>query len=186
MKTNLNLMRWTFLLLLWTGAPRVYGAVDMFLKISGTTVVMGESQDPRHKDEIDLLAWSWGMSNSSRPQGGGGGAGKVSVQDLSLTKWVDRSTPALMEAVASGRHFNEAVLIVRRPGNNPVEFLKITMKEVLVTSVATGAGTGDDRLKESVSLNFAEVEVEYVPVDEKGKPETAIPFRWDIAGNSGG
>ena len=49
--------------------------------------------DKTHAEEIDVLAWSWGMSQSGSMHMGGGGAGKVNVQDLSFTKYIDKSTP---------------------------------------------------------------------------------------------
>jgi len=89
-------------------------AVDMFIKIGD---VKGESKDKTHGDEIDVLAWSWGMSQSgSMHVGGGGGAGKVNIQDLSLTKYVDKSSPNLMMACSSGKHYPEAKLTIRKGG----------------------------------------------------------------------
>ena len=88
-------------------------AVDMFLKLDG---IKGESVDSKHKDEIAVLAWSWGMSNSgSAHLGSGGGSGKVNVQDLSLTKYIDVSTPDLMLSSCNGKHIAKAQLTVRRP-----------------------------------------------------------------------
>ena len=157
-------------------------AVDMFLKIDS---VDGESRDKAHGKEIDVLAWSWGMSNSgSAHVGGGAGAGKVNVQDLSFTKYIDKSTPDLLLACCNGKHFDKATLIVRKAGATPVEYLKIKMQEVFVTAVSTGGSGGEDRLTENVSLNFAVVNVDYTPQDAKGAAGTAIPFGWDIAANA--
>jgi type VI secretion system secreted protein Hcp len=89
-------------------------AVDMFLKIDD---VKGESKDSKHKDEVDVLSWSWGMSQSGTMHAGsGGGAGKVNVQDLSLTKYVDKGSPNLMMSCCSGKHYKEALLTVRKAG----------------------------------------------------------------------
>ena len=157
-------------------------AVDMFLKIA---TVDGESRDSKHSKEIDVLAWSWGMSNSgSAHVGGGAGAGKVNVQDVSFTKYVDSASPKLMKACADGSHFADALLTVRKAGGTPVEYIKIKMSEVFVTAVSTGGSGGEDRLTENVSLNFAKVNVDYTPQDEKGKPGTAIPFGWSIVENA--
>jgi len=113
-------------------------AVDMFIKIGD---IKGESRDSKHKEEIDVLAWSWGMSNSGTAHlGGGAGAGKVNVQDLSLTKYIDASSNALMMAACNGKHYPEAVLIVRKAGEKPLEYIKITMNEVLITSLSTRPG----------------------------------------------
>ncbi len=159
-------------------------AVDMFLKL---TDVKGEAQDKAHKDEIDVLAWSWGMSQSGTMHaGGGGGSGKVSVQDISLTKWVDKSSPVLMQYCSVGKQFAEAVLTVRKAGgDDPLEYLIITMKNVIVTSISTGGSGGEDRLTENASLNFSQYKVEYQPQKPDGSPDGGkIPWEFDIAANT--
>jgi type VI secretion system secreted protein Hcp len=157
-------------------------AVDMFLDMGKD--IPGESTDKAHPNTVDVLAWSWGMSNSGTTHlGGGAGAGKASFQDLSLTKYVDKASPNLMLYCANGKHFATATLIVRKAGAVPVEYIKITMSEVMVTSVSTGGSGGEDRLTENISLNFAKVDFSYVPVDPKGGTGTAIEMKWDIAAN---
>ena len=156
-------------------------AVDMFIKID---TVDGESRDKAHAKDIDVLAWSWGISNSgSAPVGGGAGAGKCNIQDISFTKWVDSSTPKLALACCDGKHFKDATLVVRKAGEKPVEYLKIKIEEVLITSISTGGSGGEDRLTENVTLNFAKVSLDYVPQDAKGAAGTAIPMSWSIAEN---
>lgn len=157
-------------------------AVDMFLKI---TDIKGEAQDKGHKEEIDVLAWSWGMSNSgSTHQGSGSGAGKVNVQDLSCTKYIDKSTPDLMKACCNGKHFKEAVLVCRKAGEKPVEYLTITMTDVLITSVSTGGSGGEDRLTENLSLNFGAVKLKYIEQTAKGGEGAKPDMGWDIAANA--
>ena len=157
-------------------------AVDMFLKIGD---LKGESKDSQHKEEIDVLAWSWGMANSgSAHVGGGAGSGKVAVQDLSFTKYIDKSSPDLMLACCNGKHFPEATLVVRKAGEKPVEYLKIQMKTVLVTSVSTGGSGGEDRLTENITLNFAKVKVTYTEQTDTGAKGKAPEMMWDIAGNT--
>jgi type VI secretion system secreted protein Hcp len=159
-------------------------AVDMFMKIEG---VQGESDDDKHKKEIDVLAWSWGMSNSgSAHVGGGAGSGKVNVQDISFTKYVDAASPKLMLACCNGTHYDEATLVVRKAGGtNPVEYITIKLTEVLISSISTGGSGGEDRLTENVTLNFAKFNLNYTPQDKKGAPGTDIPAGWDIAANKG-
>ena len=157
-------------------------AVDMFLKIDG---IKGESKDSKHKEEIDVLAWSWGVSNSgSMHVGGGGGSGKANVQDLSFTKYVDKASPTLMLFACNGTHIKEATLVVRKAGGTPVEYLTIKMSEIIVSSVSTGGSGGQDRLTENVTFNFAKVALDYVPQDEKGAPGAKIPMTWNIAANT--
>ena len=140
-------------------------AVDMFIKIKG---VAGESEDNDHKGENDVLAWSWGMSQSGTMHvGGGGGAGKANFQDLGITKWVDKGSVTLMQACAKGTHIESANLIVRKAGDKPLEYIKLDMKELIVTSVSTGGSGGEDRLTENVSLNFREWKMTYTPQDDK-------------------
>ena len=156
-------------------------AVDMFLKVEG---IEGESKDKAHGKEIDVLAWSWGMSQSGTGHvGGGGGAGKVNVQDISLTKYIDKSSPDLMLACCNGKHFGEAKLTVRKAGENPLEYLIITMTDVLISSVSTGGSGGEDRLTENVTLNFAKVKVEYTEQTSKGGAGAKPKMGWDIAAN---
>jgi len=77
-------------------------AVDMFLKLEP---IKGESQDKAHKDEMDILAWSWGMSQSGTTHmGKGSGSGKANFQDLSVTKYVDSASTDLMKFCTMGSH----------------------------------------------------------------------------------
>jgi type VI secretion system secreted protein Hcp len=159
-------------------------AVDMFFKMDP---LKGESRDKTHHGEIDILAWSWGMSNSgSAHTGGGAGAGKVNVQDLSITKWVDTASPDLMLACCNGKHFDKADLVVRKAGgkDQPLEYIKIHLEEIIITSVSTGGSGGEDRLTENVSLNFAKATWEYTPQDAKGAAGKKVgPLGWDVAQN---
>lgn len=161
-------------------------AVDMFLKI---TDVDGESidGDAELTGSIDILAWSWGMSQSGTTHAGpGAGAGKVNVQDLSCTKYVDKASPKLQLFCCNGKHLTEAVLTVRKAGENPVKYIKITMSDLIITSVSTGGSGGEDRLTENVTLNFATVKFEYTPQEATGAGGTAIPYTWKIAENIAG
>ena len=156
-------------------------AVDQFIKIEG---IEGESLDGKHKNEIDVLAWSWGMSQSgSFHTGGGGGAGKVNVQDLSITKWVDKSSPKLMLHVCNGKHITKATLVVRKAGEKPVEYMVITMDKLMVTSVSTGGSGGEDKLTENIVLNFESCNVKYTPQKADGSAEALQEMGWDIAKN---
>ncbi|KAF1066607.1 MAG: Protein hcp1 [Pseudomonas citronellolis] len=158
-------------------------AVDIFIKIGD---IKGESMDKTHKDEIDVLNWGWGMTQSGNMHvGGGGGAGKVTIQDLTLTKYVDKSTPNLMMNCSSGKHIDKAVLTVRKAGgDSQVEYLIITLEEVLVTSMHTGGSGGDDRITETISLNFGQVSVDYQPQKvDGGKDGGAIKYGWNIRQN---
>lgn len=160
-------------------------AVDMFINMGGT--IKGESidKDQGPKGDIDVLAWSWGMSQSGTTHmGGGGGSGKASFQDLSFTKYVDSATNALMVALAKGTHIDKAELMVRKAGEGQNKYIFITMEQVLVTSISTGGSGGEDRLTENVTLNFAKVKFAYTPQNAKGTVAGDKTFAYDIAGNA--
>ena len=157
-------------------------AMDMFIKIGD---LKGESKDKVHAGEIDVLAWSWGISNSGSAQvGGGAGAGKCNVQDLSFTKYLDKASPDLMLACCNGKHFPKATLVVRKAGENPLEYLMITLEELLVTSVSTGGSGGEDRLTENVTLNFAQVKVNYKEQTPTGGVGDKPEMGWNVAENA--
>jgi type VI secretion system secreted protein Hcp len=159
-------------------------AVDMFLKC---TDLPGESVDKTHAGTIDVLAWSWGMSqNGTTHAGPGAGAGKVNVQDISITKYVDKASPKLQLFCCNGKHIGTAMLIVRKAGEKPLEYIKITMTDIIVSSVSTGGSGGEDRLTENISLNFATVKFEYTPQKPDGSGDTAVPYTWKIAENVAG
>ena len=161
-------------------SSQAFAAVDMFLKMDG---VEGESTDKTHGKEIDVLSWSWGASQSGSMAMGGAGAGKVVMQDFHFTKSVDKSSPKLFEALATGKHLKEAKLVLRSAGGSQVEYLVITLSDVLVSSYSTGGSSGDDRPTESISLNFAQIKMSYVEQDTKGSAGAAVEFGWDIKAN---
>ena len=117
---------------------------DMFMKIDD---IKGESVDASHKDEIEVLSWSWSATQSgSAHSGTGGGSGKVSVKDLSFTKYADKSSPMLFKLCCNGKHFQSAQLTIRKAGGSkPVEYIKIKLKDGLVSSVTHGGTPADDR-----------------------------------------
>jgi type VI secretion system secreted protein Hcp len=157
-------------------------AVDAYLKIP----VKGESVAKDHEGEIDVLAWSWGMSQSGTThRGTGGGAGKVNVQDMSISKYVDAASPNLVLYCCNGKHFDEAVLTVRKAGETPLDYLVITLTDVIITSVQSGGSSGGDLITENVPLNLAKFKMSYQPQDNKGgKKGGAIEAEYNIAENA--
>ncbi|USI74900.1 Hcp family type VI secretion system effector [Sphingomonas morindae] len=158
-------------------------AVDMFLKLEG---VNGESEDAKHSKEIDIIGWSWGMSNTGTAHlGGGAGTGKANFQDLSVTKFVDLASTPILLSCAQGKHFSTATLTVRKAGgDNPLEYLVITMTEVMVSNVQHGGSSGDERTTEVVSLNFEKIDVKYTEQSKTGSSGGGSPdFKWDILKN---
>jgi type VI secretion system secreted protein Hcp len=131
-----------------------------------------------------VLSWGWGMHQTGTTHvGSGGGAGKVSVQDLTFTHWVDKASADLFKACCKGEHINKAELVVRKAGGTALEYIKITMHNLIVTNVSTGGSHGEDRLTENVTLNFQKFKYEYKQQLPSGAAGASPQFGWDIAAN---
>jgi type VI secretion system secreted protein Hcp len=156
-------------------------AFDYFLKIDG---IPGESQDDKHKDEIDVLSWSWGETASAPiHSGSGGGAGKVEMGDLHVTATVSKASPALLLACASGKHAKSAVLTGRRGGGKgQLEFLTFSLTDVLVSSYQTG-GTTAEAPVDAISLSFSKLEVVHRQQSAKGGVGATTRAGWDRKAN---
>jgi type VI secretion system secreted protein Hcp len=164
-------------------------AVSIFLDLTdakgnhvdGECAVDGHNSPP----QIDVYGWSWGMSQSGSMQTAtGGGSGKVNVQDLHITKNVDKSSPVLMQYCCSGQAFNVANLILEKAGGEtPVQYLKIEMDNAILSSYSTGASGGDDLIRESISFNFASYKLTYTPQADDGSALPDVSQGWNIAQN---
>ena len=157
-------------------------AVDYFLKIDG---IEGESADSKHKNEIMLESWSWGETNSgSAAHASGMGAGKVNMQDFHFVMHVNKATPKLMLACASGEHIKKAVLICRRAGKDQQEYLKVQMEDLIVSSYNTGGSAHSDAIPlDQISLNFSKIEMEYKQQNQDGTLGGAVKAGWDVKAN---
>jgi type VI secretion system secreted protein Hcp len=157
-------------------------AIDYFLRIEG---IPGESLDAKHKGWIDVESWSWGEANPVPPGGGGSGAaaGKVQMQDFNVTARVSKASPNLMLACASGKHFKSAVLTARKAGKSQQEFLTFSLSDVLVSAYQIGGAVGEVVPGDSVSLNFAKIQVEYKEQNPDGSLGASIKAGWDVKQN---
>lgn len=158
-------------------------ASDIFAKIGD---IKGESLDSKHKDEIEILSFSWGVSNQgSMGIGSGGGEGKANFHDLSFVHTIDKASPVLMQACATGTHYKDATLVHRKAGKEQHEFLIYKLSDVIVTGVTHG-GTGDGSSTENVSLAFAKVAMEYKAQKADGSLDAGVFFKYDIKGKKAG
>ncbi len=157
-------------------------ATDIFLKFGD---IDGDSKVAGHEDEIEVLSWSWGAHQSgTMHRGRGGGSGKVSVQDITINKWVDQATPNLWKLCCNGKHEDEAVLTFRKAGGDePVEYLVLTLEDVMVSDIQTGSTSDDERVTETITLNFAKFKMEYTPQEDDGSSGATVETGWDIRAN---
>jgi type VI secretion system secreted protein Hcp len=157
-------------------------AADIFAKLGD---IKGESQDDKHKGQIELLSWSWGVARPhSMPIGAGGGEGKATFHDLAFTHKIDKASPSLLKACATGQHLKDATITRRKAGKGQQEFLIIKLNDVIVTSV-TESDEGGASQTETVTIAFAKVDIEYKPQKPDGSLEAGIHFKYDIKAMKG-
>ena len=152
-------------------------ALEMFLKLTG---IEGESVDAKHKGEIDVLAWSWGLSTpeAASAAGAGAGAGRVKIENITIQKWVDIASPLLISSETTGKHITDGTLTTRKAGKGGDDFLLFKMTDVIVTSVQVAVDT--NQLAESITLSFGKFEFDYRPTKPDGSLGTGSSFKWDI------
>ncbi len=149
---------------------------DTHIKFDG---VDGESNHKDHKGEIEVLSWSWGISNASGLAGGGSGKGKGTPGEFNFDHEYDKASPVLSKKCAQGAHFPSVVVTARKSGDGQKDFLKVTMKEVFITSVSPMGSQGGD-LRESVRMSYGFIEFGYKPQDDKGGMGGEVKFGWNI------
>ena len=154
----------------------------IFAKLSE---IKGESADTKHKDEIEVLSFSWGVTNSVPPgAGGGGGAGKATFHDLSFVHRIDKATPLLLKACATGTHIKEATITHRRGSTTPQEYLVVKLNDIIITGVThTGAADQPETGSETVSMSFAKVDFTYKAQKANGTLDAGLSFKYDLIAN---
>lgn len=155
---------------------------DIFIKFDG---IKGESQDSTHKGEIEILDWNWSVSQTSNMHSGsGGGAGKCTVENLNFEHYIDRSTPNLLQYCLTGKHIPEAVLTVRKAGGSPLEYLRITLQEIIVTRINPVYLNTMRVPRETVSLTFSKIKMDYVLQNTEGNAAGTLSMGYDIKANT--
>jgi type VI secretion system secreted protein Hcp len=145
-------------------APGALGAVDYFLKIDR---IDGESTDDRHKGEIDITSWSASAAPSTAASGKSKGA---CLKDITFTKTLDKASPLLLANAVSGMNIPTATFVARKAGKEQLEYLKIELKDVIITSVQDAGSTGESVPMESITLAFGSLNLQY----KAQKPDGSI------------
>ena len=147
-----------------------------YIKFDG---IDGESVDRNHDKWINLDSWSWGATQTGT--GGGGGAGKVSVQNFSFDKTVDKASPKLFEALTTGKHIKEATLELCRPSGADQSqcYLVIKLTDVMVSGYQIG-GSSENVPTDQISLNFAKIEFSYKPQKADGQLDSPVKATYDV------
>jgi type VI secretion system secreted protein Hcp len=164
------------------GEPLTAGTVDAFMKIDG---IPGESADSKHKGQIEIESFSFGLTHAPvASPGGGGGAGKAEFSSFRFEKLYDRSSPELFHAAASGEHIKTATITFRRRGAQQQEFLTYKFEDVQVDRYEQG-GSKEPPLLEDVGFSFSKVEIEYRPQNPDGSLGASVKTGWDVKANKG-
>lgn len=157
-------------------------AVDYFLKLDG---IQGESSDAKHKDEIEVLSFSFGETRAGAAGGGAGrGAGKVQMTDFAFIAGTSKASPVLFQHCAEGRHIKQALLTLRKAGKGQLEYLKIKLQDVLISSYSLEGQEAEGNPHDAFSLNFKKISVDYSPQKPDGSLAAAVHGGWDLAKNA--
>ncbi len=155
------------------------GPVDYFLKIDG---IEGESTDAKHKGEIQLLSFSWGASNATPVATARARAGRTTISAFSFQATTSKASPKLFLDCVSGRHHPSAVVTARQAGEVGLEFIKLTLTDVLVSSYQTSAAEGSLPV-DSASLSFSKISYSYIPQNVDGTAGSPVVGSWDLRSN---
>lgn len=139
-------------------------AVDYYLKLDG---IQGESKDEKHKNEIQILSWSWGASQVSSVSGtGGSGAGKADLSDFTIMTNFDKATPKFFKSITQGAHIKTGTMFATKSGANGKPYLKVDFKELFVSNLQISASSEIPTV--SVSFTYNDIKIDYSTQDEKG------------------
>jgi len=161
-------------------------AADIFLKI-GT--IDGESTDDKHKDWIEVMSFSWGLSQKTSGSGSSGGARsaeRADHQNFTIMKSMDKATPKLSLALCKGEHIPEVIVALHRATGEKQKYMEYKMSDVMITSFQETGASGGGLPIEAVSFDYAKIEMTYTMTDHKtGKPTGNVSGKWDVTSNEG-
>jgi len=157
-------------------------AGSMWVKVPGCE---GEATDDGHQKEIDIMSYSFGATHPVSSSGGGQGGGEATVHDFNVTKHVDKASPVLFKFCMNHKVLDEVLITQRKRGENPIDFVKIKLKNAVVSSI-NDSGHGDEAGSETVTFAFEKFEEEYTPQGSDGKPQGAVTVKWDLKANKEG
>lgn len=180
-RTGRRIWTWATLLVLLAAWSPLPAPMTAYIKIDD---IPGESESPEHRGAIDILSWSWGASNSTTSSStGGGGAGKVSMQDFTITKYVDKATPKLFLNCATGKPTASLELLVELPsldGGAPAPYMTFILSNVFVSSISVGGAAGEDQMTETITLNFTKIEMKYYERLDGGGVAPPVTANFDL------
>jgi type VI secretion system secreted protein Hcp len=151
-------------------------ASDIFARLGD---IKGESADSKHKEEIEVLSYSWGVANAgSAASGSGGVAGKATASEITLVHFLDKASPALMKACATGTRLKDATITHRKAGKAQGDYLIVNLDDILITAVTQVVDPQSNA--ETVNLSFAKIALEYRLQKADGSLDAGVHFKYDF------
>ncbi|HET9699742.1 MAG TPA: type VI secretion system tube protein Hcp [Burkholderiales bacterium] len=147
-------------------AEPALAVLDAFLDIPG---IPGESQDSKHKGEIDVLSYTHTFTQGEKVKGVRGNCSPVQI-----VKFLDRATPALALGAVTGQTIPTMTLTLRKAGDKSADFYNVTMQDVIVVSTQVNEASGDDKARETVSFSPGSVTIVYRPANPDGSLGAAV------------
>jgi type VI secretion system secreted protein Hcp len=157
-------------LALLVSALSTHAAFDAFLKIEG---VPGESTDASHAGWIRVDSLQFGLT-------GGSALAPTQLAPLTLRKRIDKASPLLAKACATGQHIAQAKLELIRTTPKRTRFYQITLEDVLVTSASSFGVTDDNSLPETIQLAAGQWSWAYTEFELDGRPIQDLESYWDV------
>lgn len=161
---------------------------DAFLKIDG---IDGECQDDKHKNWIEILSYSHGvsqMSSGSRSSGGAASAGRCDHADFSVVKTLDKTSPKLNLFCCNGNHIKKVDVELCRATGDKQPYMMYKLEDVIISSVRPGGSSqgGEALPLEEVSFNYGKITWTYHETDHKtGKKGGKVEANWSVVENKG-
>lgn len=154
-------------------------AVDYFLKLDG---IDGESADSNHKNEIQIMSWSWGASQVTSVGGtGGSGAGKASLSDFSIMANFDKATPKFFKSICAGTHIKTGTMSAIKSGGDGKPYLKVDFKELFVSNLQISGSSEIPMV--SLSFTYNEIKIDYSTQNEQGNLTSTGPITYNTKEN---
>lgn len=156
-------------------------SVDMFMKVEGAS---GESKDSNHTGWTDIDSFTWGaIQPHSMASGGGAGVGKVAFQDLNVVAKIDKCYPAVLKHCATGKHLGKVEISLCKAGGSQIEYGKIELTDVLVTSVTVSGTSSGESTVVNYSFQAAKIKTQYWEQTNQGGKGAESQMGFDIKQN---
>ncbi|HWV99911.1 MAG TPA: type VI secretion system tube protein Hcp [Candidatus Acidoferrum sp.] len=137
-------------------------APHFFLKIQE---IKGDARPKSHENEIEIVSWSWGQTQSVFPSEARKSGGSVSMRDLQFTAVTGAASSQLLLHCAAAKRLKSAILTCEQDrGNTRHKYLTVTLSNVVISSFDIEGSSGADLPLDRVTLKFTKLEFAFTPL----------------------